>query len=120
MCVRDVDSLGRALWAGLPMLWQAYPQAQAAHLPKVRAWLDHLLEDREHRIAEAWLAWNDGRPGPDVSAALSDALRIWPTWETRCAALSRREAAGADLTHRLMAFVDERAGLPGARPDQAQ
>jgi len=41
--VRGEDSLIRALWAGRPMIWQAYPQAEQAHLPKVAAWLDHLL-----------------------------------------------------------------------------
>ena len=40
MEVRGEDSFVRAQWAALPFVWQAYPQADAAHLTKVAAFLD--------------------------------------------------------------------------------
>jgi uncharacterized repeat protein (TIGR03837 family) len=40
--VRGEDSLVRALWAGKPLVWQIYPQEDAAHIPKLDAFLDML------------------------------------------------------------------------------
>ena len=37
--VRGEDSLVRALWAGVPMVWQAYPQHDGAHFAKLQALL---------------------------------------------------------------------------------
>ena len=37
--VRGEDSIVRAIWAGKPAVWQLYPQADAAHLAKLEAWL---------------------------------------------------------------------------------
>lgn len=37
--VRGEDSWIRALWAGKPWLWQAYPQAESTHLDKLDAFL---------------------------------------------------------------------------------
>ena len=40
--VRGEDSLVRALWAGKPMVWQIYPQHDAAHHHKLEAFLNML------------------------------------------------------------------------------
>jgi uncharacterized repeat protein (TIGR03837 family) len=40
--VRGEDSLVRALWAGVPLVWQIYPQDDDAHHAKLNAWLDWL------------------------------------------------------------------------------
>lgn len=110
--VRGEDSLIRALWAGRPMLWQAYPQAQGAHLPKVQAWLDHLLaHGGSQAIARAWLAWNDRSGAPseaDVGEALGAALACWRDWQGLSAAMMRREAALPSLAPRLLEFVTSR------------
>jgi uncharacterized repeat protein (TIGR03837 family) len=37
--VRGEDSASRAQWAAKPMVWQLYPQADRAHLPKLDAFL---------------------------------------------------------------------------------
>lgn len=102
--VRGEDSLVRALWAGKPMLWQAYPQHELAHLPKVQAWLDQLCEGRGP-VAEAWLAWNDDRPAAQVGAALAAGLRAWPDWVRHSTTLSAQELALPDLAQRLVDFV---------------
>jgi hypothetical protein len=57
--VRGEDSLVRALWAGVPFVWQAYPQHDGAHFAK----LDALLLAPHGRrawpeVAALWHAWN--------------------------------------------------------------
>ncbi|MDO5101682.1 MAG: elongation factor P maturation arginine rhamnosyltransferase EarP [Lautropia sp.] len=67
--VRGEDSWIRALWAGKPWLWQAYPQAEAAHLDKLDAFLTR---------ASAMIA--APRPGPHDPGALlrwQQAMRAW-------------------------------------------
>lgn len=113
--VRGEDSLIRALWAGRPMLWQAYPQAEQAHLPKVAAWLDHLLGASDSApgqdaaaIRRAWLAWNADPSAPPVQTALRDALAVGPRWQALSAALCQREASLPSLADRLFTFIDTR------------
>jgi uncharacterized repeat protein (TIGR03837 family) len=102
--VRGEDSLVRALWAGKPMLWQAYPQHDQVHLPKVQAWLDHLCEGRGP-VADAWLAWNDDRPSEQVGQALAMGLQAWPDWVRHSTSLSAHELALPDLAQRLVDFA---------------
>ncbi|RYG13916.1 MAG: elongation factor P maturation arginine rhamnosyltransferase EarP [Burkholderiales bacterium] len=54
--VRGEDSLVRALWAGKPMIWQAYPQDDGAHLVKLDAFLDAIAAPPSLR--EFHHAWN--------------------------------------------------------------
>lgn len=61
-CVRGEDSLVRALWAGEPFLWQAYPQADEAHATKVQAAWHRLGLPLE--VAPLWQAWNGLGPWP--------------------------------------------------------
>ncbi len=61
--VRGEDSLVRALWAGRPFLWQAYPQTDGAHLDKVAALLARFPAIAEggpvaRQYAAAMRAWN--------------------------------------------------------------
>jgi uncharacterized repeat protein (TIGR03837 family) len=64
--VRGEDSLVRALWAGVPFLWQAYPQPDGAHAAKLRALLALLALPAEAAAAnEAWnglAAWKSLPP----------------------------------------------------------
>ena len=46
----------RALWAGRPLVWQAYPQSDGAHLHKLRAFLDWL--EAPPALRQFQLAWN--------------------------------------------------------------
>ena len=52
----------RAQWAGAPFVWQAYPQENDAHLPKLDAFLRLYLEGLEPAAAAAWAgfwrSWN--------------------------------------------------------------
>lgn len=54
--VRGEDSFVRAQWAAQPFVWQAYPQADDAHLAKVEAFL--ALHPGAAGLRAFWSAWN--------------------------------------------------------------
>jgi uncharacterized repeat protein (TIGR03837 family) len=93
--VRGEDSLVRAVRAGRPFLWQAYVQADGAHVAKVRAFVGRYGRDAEPALADALQAafarWNGfGPPGAALAlppadawtrhaASFADALAATPT-----------------------------------------
>jgi uncharacterized repeat protein (TIGR03837 family) len=97
--VRGEDSLVRAIWAGQPFIWQAYPQQDATHHAKVQAMLDNA--QLPAAVAQVWRAWN-GLPGvawaglPD-SADWAEATRAW----------RQRLLALPDLATQLITFVKQ-------------
>jgi uncharacterized repeat protein (TIGR03837 family) len=98
--VRGEDSLVRALWAGAPFVWHAYPQHDGAHHAKVLAMLDSAQLPAP--AAALWRAWN-GLPGaawPGL-AGLHDAAP-WLAWR-------ERQLAVPDLTRQLLAFAAQHA-----------
>lgn len=60
--VRGEDSVVRGLLAGVPSVWQIYPQADGAHLPKLEAFLRWL--DPSPDLRAFFLAWNGVTEGP--------------------------------------------------------
>jgi uncharacterized repeat protein (TIGR03837 family) len=66
--VRGEDSFVRAQWARRPFVWHIYPQADAAHLPKLDAALAHyaapLPAPARAAMDRFWHAWN-GAGTPD-------------------------------------------------------
>jgi len=103
--VRGEDSLVRALWAGLPFVWQAYPQEDGAHLAKLEALLARWGAPPD--VAALWRAWNGatGTGQPDGSLPL-------PPLEPWCAAvLAWRRALldQPDLCNALIAFASGKA-----------
>lgn len=118
--VRGEDSWVRALWAGRPWLWQAYPQADEVHLDKLTAFLQRCQRWLSPpTVAEAARA----RPAGHALPAWQAAMRAWnqapdsamsaiPTWLRDPAApllaqaLSGIAASQAgDLASRLVDFV---------------
>ncbi|WP_345250720.1 elongation factor P maturation arginine rhamnosyltransferase EarP [Pigmentiphaga soli] len=102
--VRGEDSFVRAQWAARPMVWHIYPQAQAAHIDKLHAWLAREPAPLAGRELNA--AWN-GETGRDglaqrLRAALAPAA--WQDWRRHARAWSDRLAAQDDLAARLAAF----------------
>lgn len=75
--VRGEDSLVRAQWAAQPFVWQIYPQQEAVHLTKLRAFLDlytaQMPNDMAHTVTTAWLAWNGVPEQPVAWQALRSA-----------------------------------------------
>ena len=103
--VRGEDSLVRALWAGAPFVWQAYPQGDGAHWRKVEALLDQWSAPAD--VAALWRAWN-GMPGcvwphPVVSHAWRQATLEW----------RERLCAQPSLVAQLRAFALNKAGPAG-------
>lgn len=98
--VRGEDSLVRAIWAGAPFVWQAYPQHDGAHLAKVEAMLT--TSAMPAAVAPLWRAWN--RAGQMAWPALpqGDALQAWAagTRHWRQALLEQ-----ADLATQLLDFA---------------
>ncbi|MEN9418884.1 MAG: hypothetical protein RI988_2504 [Pseudomonadota bacterium] len=110
--VRGEDSLVRAIWAGVPFLWQAYPQHDGVHAAKVEAMLADLDAPAAVAapLADAWRAWNGGSRG----AALHP-LRLPPLgpWGEAVRAWRARLAAQPDLVSQLLAFASTRAYAAG-------
>jgi uncharacterized repeat protein (TIGR03837 family) len=88
--VRGEDSCVRAQWAARPLVWQAYPQSDAAHWDKTDALLAHYTEGLEGEAARAvrgmWRHWN-GMPDAENMAA------CWAAWRVQQAALEQHAEA---------------------------
>lgn len=99
-CVRGEDSLVRAIWAGKPMLWQIYPQHDAAHVNKLNAFLDMLNASQSLRaIHHAWNATNCGAGSPTLSFA------DLASWAQSAQAARARLLKMDDLVTQLIDFV---------------
>lgn len=100
--VRGEDSLVRALWAGAPFVWQAYPQHDGVHARKLDALLDVMLAGADAGLAaslrSAWRTWN----GLEAGDLLPQTVPPWGALVQR-----RRDelAAQPDLTARLLGFI---------------
>lgn len=115
--VRGEDSLVRAIWAGVPFLWQAYPQADGAHAAKVEAMLEVMAPPPGvgASLADAWRAWNgttgafSPMSGPFPGPA-GTPLRLPPLapWQATVRAWRERLAAAPDLVSQLRAFASTR------------
>ena len=106
--VRGEDSLVRAIWAGVPFLWQAYPQHDGVHTAKVEAMLAALDAPPEvaEPLAQAWRAWNGSAHSGDGPRLRLP--RLGP-WGEAVRAWRDRLAAQPDLVSQLLAFASTRA-----------
>jgi uncharacterized repeat protein (TIGR03837 family) len=93
--VRGEDSLVRALWAGVPWLWQIYPQHDGVHAGKLDALLARLA------VAPGIAAWQRAWNGLGAWHGSPDAAG----WRAAAAAWRDTLAVQADLTARLLGFV---------------
>ena len=95
--VRGEDSWCARSWAGAPFVWQAYPQADGAHVAKLEAFLDRFLQAAPPPLGRdlgAVRAWNGWRRGPGLPATGSPGVRTArhgatgsarrPTWPRSC------------------------------------
>lgn len=101
--VRGEDSLVRALWACRPFVWHIYPQDDAAHRPKLEAFLDRLLEGADRAtcqsVRRAFLAWNGFAEGFTLAATEE------PGWRAAVARWRDALLAQDDLATQLLRFV---------------
>ncbi len=110
--VRGEDSFVRAQHAGRPMLWQAYSQAEQAHLEKLRAWQQCRLEvtQPDPSLGNAWTraleAWNGGCAASDLVPALSSLLsEHHQAWAAESARWATQVAEWPELGESLLAFI---------------
>ncbi len=96
--VRGEDSLVRALWAGKPFVWQAYPQHDGVHHIKLEALLQTLQLPAP--LATWHRLWNADR-APDALPPL-----MLEHWQPAMQAASARLLAQPDLATQLLQFVD--------------
>ncbi|MBF7729245.1 elongation factor P maturation arginine rhamnosyltransferase EarP [Pseudomonas sp. N040] len=103
--VRGEDSFVRALWAGKPLLWHLYQQAEETHLEKLEAFLQRYLPGLSGPAATAlgqfWQAWNSALPAGESWAALQT---HWPELRRHALDWSARQAAQRDLAAGLAHF----------------
>lgn len=112
--VRGEDSFVRAQWAGLPLVWQLYPQQEDAHFDKLAAFLARYLAGLPAATATAvetmWLAWN-GRGEP--TAAWPDFAAQLPVLRQHAQHWAAQQAQLPDLATALIRFchhIDSAAG----------
>ena len=108
--VRGEDSWVRAQWAGRPFVWQAYPQHDGAHGPKIEAFLALALAGVDEDAAETIRDWTAAWNGLDDPAAPLPAWTPQTLDAVRAAARAWRDqlTGSADLVTRLLAFVREK------------
>lgn len=110
--VRGEDSCVRAQWAARPLVWQAYPQADAVHHDKLDALLVRYAETLSPAAAQVltdtWRRWNGVSCAPDMAAC-------WAGWRAQRGELARhaadwqaRLAAQPSLTDALVDFVENK------------
>ena len=102
-CVRGEDSLVRALWAGKPLLWQIYPQSDAAHHDKLSAFLAMLGGDAS---LQQWHAlWNGMQDGAEITLPLE--MPDLQAWKEIVLRARERLQQFTDLTTGLIDFVQK-------------
>ncbi len=90
--VRGEDSFVRAQWAEKPFVWHIYPQADAAHIVKLNAFMDIYTSDLSPDAAAAmrnfWAAWNSdagdcGKRWAAFAEALPALNSHTPSWVSK-------------------------------------
>lgn len=123
--VRGEDSLVRSLWAAKPMIWHIYPQADAAHLPKLEAFIAHYCTGLAAPAAAAWAAftraWNlPATTGtPDWPRLTADLLAALPELQRHSARHAARLATWPDLACQLLEFTQGAASTAPPPPPQS-
>lgn len=103
--VRGEDSFVRAQWAGRPLLWHIYQQADDAHLEKLDAFLAiyqvGLSEGAQAALLNLWHAWNQGGP---VAQSWNQLLQHGPELSAHADAWALQQASQVDLAAALVQF----------------
>ncbi|WP_445941095.1 elongation factor P maturation arginine rhamnosyltransferase EarP [Pseudomonas sp.] len=103
--VRGEDSFVRAQWAGRPLLWHIYQQADNAHLEKLEAFLtlykEGLPVSAQIALVDLWRAWNAGEA---VGDSWKQLLHSWPEQRKHAEHWCLQRASQADLAEALVLF----------------
>ncbi|CAN7549101.1 elongation factor P maturation arginine rhamnosyltransferase EarP [Pseudomonas sp. LjRoot71] len=103
--VRGEDSFVRAQWAGRPLLWHIYQQADDVHLEKLDAFLELYKEglsaDAQAALTRFWHAWNTGGA---VAQNWNQLLQSWPEQQEHAENWCLKQGSRADLAAALVQF----------------
>ena len=113
--VRGEDSFTRAIWAQKPFIWHIYPQAEAAHLAKLEAFLtlytNNFVQDDANLLALCHNIWNLA----PQTLCHNGACSPWPILLEKLGDFTRYAAAWAegqgqipDLAGQLAAFIEDK------------
>lgn len=107
--VRGEDSFVRGQWAARPLLWQIYPQQEAAHWPKLQAFLGlycaGLPPASAAAVSRLWQAWNKGDDG-EIESAWPGYWDQKPALEAHARDWARQLAGMGHLANNLRKFCD--------------
>ena len=107
--VRGEDSFVRGQWAAQPLLWQAYPQQEGAHWPKLQAFLalycDGLPPEIAGAVTRMWQAWNEG-DAAGVEAAWPDFWGHRLELQEHARRWAAQLAGSGDLANNLAQFCE--------------
>jgi uncharacterized repeat protein (TIGR03837 family) len=110
--VRGEDSCVRAQWAGRPLVWQAYPQDDAAHHDKLEALLaiytETLAPDAAQVLADTWQCWNGVPNGPDMGTCWAGWRMQRDVFKRHALAWATRLATQPSLTDTLADFAENK------------
>lgn len=108
--VRGEDSWSRAQFAGKPLIWQAYPQSEAAHEAKIAAFLArysvNLPKNDAEKLALAHAVWN--LSSPDTGRVWPDLLASLPTLLPHAQLWADELASQPDLASQLAAWIKKK------------
>ena len=105
--VRGEDSFVRAQLAARPLLWQAYPQEEGAHLIKAEAFGERYFEGLTSRAGrDLFTAWN--RQQGDLAGAWADLRANLPVLTVQAAIWAGRLQENGDLALNLANFCQDR------------
>ncbi len=111
--VRGEDSFVRAQWAARPLVWQIYPQAEAAHHAKLAAfwqrYRDGLAPVASAALERLWQGWN-GLAQPDWNICWNGVVDHGPALAGHAAKWARTQSALPDLASQLVEFAGKVAG----------
>jgi uncharacterized repeat protein (TIGR03837 family) len=103
--VRGEDSFVRAQWAARPLVWQIYPQAEAAHRVKLAAFVDRygtvMAAPAAAALRGLFAAWNEAPEAASLDAA----------WHQVAAVLPELTAAAGRWSERLQDLPELATGL---------
>jgi uncharacterized repeat protein (TIGR03837 family) len=105
--VRGEDSFVRAQLAARPLLWQAYPQDEGAHLIKAAAFCKRYFEGLTSPVGrELFTAWN--RQQGDLAGAWADLRSNLPVITAHAVTWVGRLQENGDLALNLAKFCQDR------------
>lgn len=108
--IRGEDSLSRACLAGIPFVWNAYPQSEDYHLVKVRALLEKMrpffgAEDFA-ALERCWISYNGG--GGNIEESIKVFLHKYDELQKGFFDFSESLKKNGNLAFNLMTFITEK------------